>query len=856
MSSENPARSGWWGRGLLTAVWVSCCCAPAAGSSGADAADLVTTVMTAAEREGLAEAEPIGALDGIPMHRIVVPTGPDAEAQIRLDGVVDEPIWQTIAPHDRMLVAVPATGRRGRYATDVRLLATERGLYVGAIMYQDPATLVTRRSIRDLQMDRDTVGITLDTTGEGKFGYWFTLALGDSVQDGKVLPERNYSTDWDGPWIGRTARRDDGWSAEMFFPWSMMSLPPVEGPRTIGFALSRQVSHENARYQWPGHAYSAPRFVTALNQMVLEQVAPRRELSVVPYVAYTGDRAHDDDEIRIGADLTWKPSPAAEFAATLLPDFGAVEVDDVVLNLTAQETFFPEKRLFFLEGSEVFDTSSRASPGNQQRLTTNENYATTSRRVFMTTHQPAPIALFNTRRIGGTPTQVEVPPGVTPLRGQFALPTELLGAVKMTGSAGSMRYGAISAKEEDVRLRGVDPLGNETGIRADGRDFDAWRMVYEHIGAARASVGYLGTAVRGPLFDAHVHGVDGKYISADGRWNVESLLIATDRDDVRGNAAQFDVQYAPDSRLQHRVALDWFDEDVNFNDLGFLARNDYTGAQYALLYARPNTGGSITDVRGTLIANAKVSVSEDHLVDGGLFWRNSMILPGRNTLRTGVGFRPAGYEDRDSRGNGAYRTDDRMWTELLLATNAGRAVSWSLNLGAEQEHLGDWTYLLGGGLSWRAGEGLALDLDVSYRDRGGWMVYQGGRNFGRFEADELSTKLRFNWFITAAHQIGLTAQWVGSRATERGFFEVPAGDGRLQPAATFLPTHDFTVSLFTLQARYRWEIAPQKDLYLVYNRGNTLPNQVDASFGDLISDVYRNPIIDSFVVKLRWRFSN
>lgn len=855
MAASRPRWRAGLCAGVLAASWPVVADAAASEAPPQDV-DLLVTVATAGEREGLAAAEFIGALDGIPMHRIVVPTVPDDQTGIRLDGVVDEPVWATIAPHDRMLGSVPATGRAGRYPTDVRLLATERGLYVGAVLYQAPDTLVTRRSIRDLQMDRDTIGITLDTTGEGKFGYWFTLALGDSVQDGKVLPERNYSIDWDGPWIGRTARRDDGWSAEMFFPWSMMALPPASGPRTIGFALSRQVSHENARYQWPGHSYSSPQFVTALNRMVVDGVAPRPERSFIPYAAYTADRAHDDDDVRIGADLIWKPSPAAEFAASVLPDFGAVEADDVVLNLSAQETFFPEKRLFFLEGSEVFETSTRASPGNQLRLTTNENYATTSRRVFMTAYQPAPISLFNTRRIGGTPTQVEVPAGVTPLRGEFARPTELYGALKVTGSSGPLRYGVLGAAEEDVRLRGIDPSGDPARIRADGRDFGAVRLLYEHVGAARAAVGYLGTTVRGPLFDADVHGVDGRYISADGRWNVEGLLVATDRADERGNAAQLDVQFSPDSRLQHRVSLDYFDEDVNFNDLGFLARNDYWGSQYTLLYARPNTGGAVTDIRGTLIANAKVSVGEDHLVDGGLFWRNSMVLPGRNTLRSGLGFRPAGYEDRDSRGNGAYRTDDRVWSELLLTTDASRVVSWSVNLGAEQEPLGDWTYLIGGGFTLRAGEGLALDVDLGYRDRGGWMVYQGGRNFGRFQADELSSKIKFNWFVTAAHQIGLTAQWVGARAKERGFFAVPIGDGRLEPAARTLPNHDFTVSLFTLQARYRWEIAPMTDLYIVYNRSNALPNQVDASFGDLLSDVYRNPTINSFIVKLRWRFSN
>jgi hypothetical protein len=67
---------------------------------------------------------------------------------------------------------------------------------------------------------------------------------------------------------------------------------------------------------------------------------------------------------------------------------------------------------------------------------------------------------------------------------------------------------------------------------------------------------------------------------------------------------------------------------------------------------------------------------------------------------------------------------------------------------------------------------------------------------------------------------------------------------------------DFTVSLLTAQLRYRWEIAPLTDLFLVYNRGNSLPDQVDSSFDDLFTDVFDDPIINSFVAKIRWRFGN
>lgn len=207
-----------------------------------------------------------------------------------------------------------------------------------------------------------------------------------------------------------------------------------------------------------------------------------------------------------------------------------------------------------------------------------------------------------------------VPEDEFPLRGELQQPAELYGALKMTGTAAPLRYGVLAALEEHVGLRGVDALGNDVSIRADGRDFGAMRLLYEHVGAARASLGYLGTAVKGPIFDAYAHGVDGKFTSGDGKWIGEGLLIATDRDDVRGNAATLDLQYAADSRYQHRVSLDWFDEDVNFNDLGFLARNDYRGAQYTFLYAQPNTGARVTDMRDAVIGNGKQNVSKHQFV--------------------------------------------------------------------------------------------------------------------------------------------------------------------------------------------------------------------------------------------------
>ena len=346
--------------------------------------------------ESSGEVAHVETIDGIPRHAIDIQKFSEAEINLTLDGEVDEAIWDRVPYFDEFIVAVPAKGTPGEFPTELRVFATEKGLYVSGIMYQPVDTLVKRLSVRDDFLDRDSLGFTIDASGEALVGYWFIVALGGSVQDGKLLPERNYQRDWDGPWIAKTAVRDDGWSAEMYFPWSMMNMPEVDGVRNIGFVATRQVSHKNERYQWPGYPYSSARFLSALNEARVEGVQPVAQRVVIPFAATTFDEANDENELRVGMDLAWKPSPKLEMTATLNPDFGAVEADDVVLNLTAFETFFPEKRLFFLEGNEVFSAMPRNSTGNIQRIITNTDFSSTSRRVYERDFIPTPISLVNT----------------------------------------------------------------------------------------------------------------------------------------------------------------------------------------------------------------------------------------------------------------------------------------------------------------------------------------------------------------------------------------------------------------------------------------------------------------------------
>ena len=165
------------------------------------------------------------------------------DANIKIDGRVDEPIWSEIPAFDRMTVTDPDTLEKPTHKTRTRILYTDKGLYVAGEMEQPLNTLVERLSSRDESINRDEIGFAIDSSGKGLYGYFFRLALGGSKTDGKIAPEDNLTNQWDGPWVGETSVTDDGWSAEMFIPWSALSMPDGSQERNINFSIAKGRIH-------------------------------------------------------------------------------------------------------------------------------------------------------------------------------------------------------------------------------------------------------------------------------------------------------------------------------------------------------------------------------------------------------------------------------------------------------------------------------------------------------------------------------------------------------------------------------------------------------------------------------------
>ena len=766
----------------------------------------------------------------------------EQDANMRIDGMLDEDVWSKVQSFDNMVVTNPDTLTDSQLATESRFFYTDKGLYIGVISQQNPDNLVARLSSRDKFIKRDGIEFGLDTSGDGLYGYWFGINLGGTLMDGTMLPERQFSSQWDGPWNAATMQTDGGWTAEMFLPWSMMSMPGSTDVRRMGFYLMRMVSYLDEIWMWPALPRTKSTFLSSMQPLQLTDVNPKKQFTFYPFGASTYNNIKSDSEFKAGFDVYWRPSSNLQLTTTINPDFGNVESDDVVVNLTSFETFFPEKRSFFLEGNEIFVTTPRAEV---------LNFGGSSSRFRM-----EPTTLVNTRRIGGAPRSPTLPDGVEIEGIELSKPTELIGAAKVTGQQGRFRYGVLAAVEDDTVFEATRD-GTRYRARQDGRDFGVARLLYEDTSSGgRRSLGWIGTRVSHPDEDAEVHGVDLHYLSANKKWLWDLQLMHSDVGETSGDGGFIDLNYIPERGITHKVKFDYLDDSLDITDLGFITRNDVIKGYYS--YSRDES--DFTRVRSRRLS---VSLSQDYntagkVVRSGIFTNASFTLLNNSRLFTSLSYFPPRWDDRNSEGSGSYRIDDRWMANIGWFSDSAKKISFKLSASTIGEELDDWSEGAGFGVTLRPNDRFSFSTDVNYTHHNQWLLHWTERQFTSYKAAFWQPQVEMDIFLTAKQQFRITAQWAGIKAFQKKFHELPTGDGDLieVPIAPGSYNRDFTISRLTFQARYRWEIAPLSDLFIVYTRGANLPSAPQEDFTDLLRDSWTDKIVDVFIIKLRYRLGN
>jgi len=277
-----------------------------------------------------------------------------------IDGRLDEPGWQSAGRIPDLVQQEPHPGEPTPYHTEILVLADPRGLTFGIVCHDpDPTAIAVHSMERDGSLDGDdAIALVLDPFGDQRRGYFFAINAAGARIDGLITGPEDISGDWDGIWNAATARTADGWTAEIRIPAQTLRFPV--GRNRWGLNIERVVARERLTLRWADSSRNAElsdlrRAGGVTGMEILKQGLG---ISISPYgIARTDKNQEATGHTTtgdFGGDATWNLTSELSAVVTVNTDFAETEVDSRQINLTRFPLFFPEKRAFFLEGSDQF----------------------------------------------------------------------------------------------------------------------------------------------------------------------------------------------------------------------------------------------------------------------------------------------------------------------------------------------------------------------------------------------------------------------------------------------------------------------------------------------------------------------
>ena len=370
---------------------------------------------------------------------------------IQIDGVLDEPDWENARVFSGFTQREPVEGGPAEQDTEVRVLFGDDAIWVAARMWDsEPLRIDRRLGRRDTHGTFDQFSIHLDPNLDGLTGYNFRVSAANVQGDTYFYDDDKMDGAWDAVWSSAVSVDDRGWTAELRIPLSQIRYEASDDVQTWGVNFHRFRVANNERSYYSLVSGLRRGIVSQMGRLDRIQVQrPSRRLEVLPYLvssvengpADPGDPFFDGNAAgsRVGLDLSYGLGSSFTLDATINPDFGQVEADPAVINLSAFETFFPEQRPFFVEDARVFDFG----------LSGGRN------------------SLFYSRRIGRSPQ------GSVPDDASFTdVPDNatILGAAKLAGRTQSgLSIGALAAVTGNESGEGLFPDGSTSSFLVEPR---------------------------------------------------------------------------------------------------------------------------------------------------------------------------------------------------------------------------------------------------------------------------------------------------------------------------------------------------------------------------------------------------
>ena len=740
---------------------------------------------------------------------------------IVIDGILDEPEWANAFSISEFYQTSPFNLQKSEGETLVYIFSNEDGIYVGFINKQSNSSMLSKKTLRDEMTSlSDKNSINIDFDGDGNKAYILAVNLGDSLFDAIKIKTGDFKTDWDGDWIAKTKRHDGYWVSEFYLPWNLVLMnQPAGNKRTIKYSVLRYKANEQIWVSSTGSMASRPDYFEKLDSLEIANYT-KSKLNFFPYVSSNQNSITKFEDNKIGAEIFYNSGTGKQINATFNPDFGQAESDDVVINFSARETFYSEKRAFFNENQSLFNIN------NYDRYT-----------------------VMNTRRIGSAPSyKCSEEENIDECENSKKNYSDIDYALRYSQKTGKTELGFFTARETDESF-------------SVGRNFYALRSRTD---LGNKTLGYMLTHVDDSFNNktASVSVIDYVNVKSDQLTYFTDLLFSEKDDDSRfGYRSQFNYQPSNFSYISGSIL--YFDENFQLNDFGYLRRADWIHI---------GLGGGLKQInfsKESPINQIDINVDFNYDADTNgnsnpirIDQKNEITFKDTSKLKFDFGIKTSGKNTTITRKNPDFpfvkikkkknitldfeAVNYKFWTyDWRISFEKGdKYNSWNSD-GYKREF-----YKIAG--SYFPNDNLKINLQYRVRKENEWLIWTEDNKFGLYDSEQDTVSIGLNWFSGNKHEIRLKSQFVALQADNPQSL-ISDNGGYLYDSDDLIKP--FTQGVVSFQVRYKYEIAPLSYLYLVYSKGGTSYDEdEDYSKSEIFNQPWNNPSDEVYSIKFRLKY--
>lgn len=775
-----------------------------------------------------------------------------------IDGVVDEAVWNTVEPAVDWVKLDPVNGGPSDHETEMRFLYDDVAFYVSATMYADPATIKTQLGKRDDEnVVADWVGIWFSPFNDGANDLNFSVTAAGVQIDAKYSPN-NQDSNWDPVWESAVTIHEEGWSVEMAIPFSQIRFPSKD-VQVWGMNMARYVANTRQLSSWNFIDNAQSNFTAQAGILEgIEDIETPLRLSFTPYASASVEHFPFDEagksnfsrSIRGGMDMKYGINESFTLDLTLIPDFGQVQSDNEVLNLSPFEVRYDEKRPFFTEGAEQLNKGG----------------------------------LFYSRRVGSRPLRYwDVEDLLMDGEEISDNPDEsqMINATKVTGqTVNGIGLGLFNALTAPMYATIEDTLGDEREYLTS--PLTNYNLVVVGKNLKNGSeINIINTNVqrfadegdKDDFWDANVTGVDIRLVSKDTKWVFDA------------NAAYNHLSFADSTSTGYKYIMEVSEEEGIFQyGLGTNIESEFYNPNDMGYLRNPNELSAFGHVRWRTINpvwkvnHANLSISGAHFSmfnspepDStflmqfgkrefrGVHMNVNYNMTFKNHFSTGggMGIRPVEGKDFDEpRVEGRYfRTVKWFDIHQWISTNFNKPFSFSAWIGTSMKNKrGSHFKGMGFDPRWRVNNQLfisyGLDIENVYNDHGfADEDSLGSPIFGRRDRKTTINSINASYIFSPDLESSLHMRYYRSVVDYHDYHDLDL-DGDLSPR-NHEDELDYIFGILTVDALMTWRFSPGSELSVswknaIYQEGE----DPDRSFFNDVKDLPSLDQSNSISIKL------